>query len=94
MSFSGFPHGYFDVSRHLAAVQIRRWTGQRPDETESPKDALTAAKKGFAFYQVPSFVHRNPGSDPGADMPRKIRALISCQEMKSRPFTPRQRNVV
>lgn len=40
------------LSRRLFAPQLRKWKGERPDETETPEDALAAAKKGFAFFQV------------------------------------------
>eukprot|EP00752_Nemacystus_decipiens_P008292 g7413.t1 len=36
----------------MRGQQIRRWTGPRPDETQTPKDALDAAKKGFAYFQM------------------------------------------
>lgn len=36
----------------VRAQQLRQWKGERPDETETPKDAHAAAKKGFAFYQM------------------------------------------
>ena len=36
--------------------QLRQWKGERPDETETPKDAHAAAKKGFAFYQASQIV--------------------------------------
>jgi squalene/oxidosqualene cyclase-like protein len=35
------------------AAQLQRWKGPRPDPTEAPPaDALAAARKGFAFYQM------------------------------------------
>lgn len=36
----------------LRAQQLRKWTGPRPDESNTPSNALEAARKGVAFYQM------------------------------------------
>ncbi|CAM9442144.1 unnamed protein product [Scytosiphon promiscuus] len=52
----------------LRAQQLRKWKGARPDETETPENALAAAKKGFAFFQMLQCDDGHWGGDYGGPM--------------------------